>query len=302
MPACAGAITAEHYDQAARAFAPLPYAVRRIGERQWKRILRERGSGREAFATPVAGHVGRSTIAAIPGEKVIMAHSLGNMVVSSMIQDHGLAVSKCLMCDSAVPSEAYYPPEETSIRIPQLVHPDWEEYPTNSWASNWHKLFKDDVDDDRRHLGWPGRFADVARYAVNFYSAGDEVLELVDDNDLSVLDGITSGYVQYCWRHQELWKGRSVIDGLGGTTWAGWNIDYCGLRCLEASPGMAGEKAVLSLESVFNPTPNDTNLEDMDIAQRTHKQIELDKRLEKERREKEAKTVWGGIKKIFDAP
>lgn len=78
--------------------------------------------------------------------------------------------------------------------------------------------------------------------------------------------------------------------------------NYCGLRCLEASPGMAGEKAVLGLECVFNPTPNDTNLEDMDIAQRTYKQIELEKRLEKERREKEAKTVWGGIKKMFGAP
>ena len=29
------------------------------------------------------------TIAAIPGEKVLMAHSLGNMVCSSMIQDAG---------------------------------------------------------------------------------------------------------------------------------------------------------------------------------------------------------------------
>lgn len=40
---------------------------------------------------------------------MLMAHSLGNMVVSSMMQDYGLAVSKYLMCDSAVPSAAYYP-------------------------------------------------------------------------------------------------------------------------------------------------------------------------------------------------
>ena len=55
---------------------------------------------------------------AIPGEKVVMAHSLGNMVVSSMIQDHGLQVSKYLMCDSAVSSEAYYPAGDESIRVP----------------------------------------------------------------------------------------------------------------------------------------------------------------------------------------
>ena len=161
----------------------------------------------------------------IPGEKVVMAHSLGNMVVSSMIQDYGLEVSKYIMCDSAVPSEAYYPANDVSIRVPQLVHPDWEEYPTNSWASNWHKLFVDDLYDDRRKLGWPGRFIDVAQYAVNFYSTGDEVLELSDDNDIYVWTGVTSGYVQYSWHHQELWKGRAAANVLGGTTWSGWNIE-----------------------------------------------------------------------------
>ena len=64
------------------------------------------------------------------------------------------------------------------------------------------------------------------------------------------------------------------------------SANYCGLRCLEASPGMAGEKAVLGLESVFNPTPNDTNLEDDYIAQRTYKQIELEKRFERDRQKK----------------
>ena len=107
--------------------------MRRIGERQWKRILRERGSGREAFATPVAGHVGRSTIAAIPGEKVIMAHSLGNMVVSSMMQDHGLTnrIREYIVCNSAVPSEAYAEADDQSMRIPALVHAQWVNYPTN---------------------------------------------------------------------------------------------------------------------------------------------------------------------------
>ncbi|MBR2679696.1 MAG: alpha/beta fold hydrolase [Exiguobacterium sp.] len=164
-----------------------------------------------------------SMIAAIPGEKVVMAHSLGNMVVSSMIQDHGLAPSCYLMCNSAVPAEAY--DTDLSLRVPQLVHPDWEEYPTNSWASSWHWLFRNDPNDDRRLLGWPGRFSNVAQYAVNFYSTGDEVLELLDDNDIGILTGITSGYVQYSWHHQELWKGRGIANVLGATTWSGWNIE-----------------------------------------------------------------------------
>ena len=154
-----------------------------------------------------------------------MAHSLGNMVASSMIQDYGLQVSKFIMCNSAVPSEAYYEPDDTSIRVAQLVHPEWENYPTNSWASNWHKLFKDDENDDRRLLGWPGRFKDVSQYAVNFYSTGDEVLELKENNNIELWTGVTSGFRQYAWQHQELWKGRTYGEYLGGTTWSGWNID-----------------------------------------------------------------------------
>ena len=94
--------------------------------------------------------------------------------------------------------------------MPQLVHPDWEEYPTNSWASSWHKLFKDNPNDDRKHLGWPGRFANVLSKAVNFYSAGenggDEVLELAADNDVGILTGVTSSFAHHAWHKQELFK------------------------------------------------------------------------------------------------
>ena len=96
-----------------------------------------------------------------------MAHSLGNMVVSSMIHDYGLQVSKYLMCNSAVPAEAY--DASISLRTPKLVHPEWEEYPSNSWASNWHTLFDDYPNDDRKDLGWPGRFTGVLTVAINFY-------------------------------------------------------------------------------------------------------------------------------------
>ena len=164
-----------------------------------------------------------STIAAIPGRKTIMAHSLGNMVVSSMIQDHGLQVEKYLMFNSAVPAEAYDP--DPSLRVPQLVHPDWEEYPTNTWTASYHSLFDGFPDDDRRHLGWPGRFVDVAQYAVNFYSTGDEVLEMNDSNDLNVFVGILSSLGRYSWHKQELFKGRGIIDGLGGTDWSGWGFN-----------------------------------------------------------------------------
>ena len=71
----------------------------------------------------------------------MMAHSLGNMVVSSMIQGHGLQVSRCLMCNN-------------------------------------------------------------------------------------VLTGVTDSFSHHAWHKQELFKGRGgLIDGLGGTTWSGWNVE-----------------------------------------------------------------------------
>ena len=118
-----------------------------------------------------------STINSIPGEKVIMAHSLGNMVVSSMIQDYGLQVSKYIMCNSAVPAEAY----DTSLSPTNvLVHKDWNEYPRKAFANEWYRCFEEDVGDDRYELTWGGRFLGVAAKAVNFYSTGDHVLELYE--------------------------------------------------------------------------------------------------------------------------
>ena len=166
-------------------------------------------------------------LADVPGEKVLMAHSLGNLVASSMIQDHGLGVLRFLMCNSSVPAEAY--DAEALLRVPQLVHPDWVDYPTNSWAASWHALFGGDPDDDRRLLGWPGRFADVADIAVNFYSAGrnggDEVLELAADNDVGVFTGVTDSLGHHAWHKQELFKGRGFGVGAGATDWSGWNIE-----------------------------------------------------------------------------
>jgi len=166
-------------------------------------------------------------IAGLPGTKVLMAHSLGNMVCSSMIQDYGLQVSKYLMCNSAVPSEAYCQTNDTSLRVPQLVHPEWEEYPTNSWAASWHWLFRNDPNDDRKFLGWPGRFSNVEQYAVNFYSTGDEVLELAGSNNLWPGTGIlgTNSWGHLSWHKQELFKGRGIGVGAGATDWSGWNIE-----------------------------------------------------------------------------
>ncbi|MDD4017430.1 MAG: hypothetical protein PHV28_05745, partial [Kiritimatiellae bacterium] len=59
----------------------------------------------------------------LSGEKVVMAHSLGNMVVSSAIADHGMAADKYFMLNAAVPAEAYDPSLwSTTVSGNNMVH------------------------------------------------------------------------------------------------------------------------------------------------------------------------------------
>ena len=122
-------------------------------------------------------------------------------------------------------------------------------------------MFASDLNDDRRKLGWPGRFSGVAQCAVNFYSTGDEVLELADDNDIYVWTGATSGYVQYSWHHQELWKGRATANVLGGTTWSGWNIEenWLGVNKISVSEAQQMQPEDFKTNTVFYCYPSSMN-------------------------------------------
>lgn len=203
-----------------------------------------------------------STIDSIPGEKIIMAHSLGNMVVSSMIQDYGLEVSKYLMCNSAVPAEAY---DTTMTPTNVLIHKDWNEYPRKSFANEWYRFFEDDLNDDRRLLTWGGRFADVADCAINFYSTGDHVLELYYNNNLWATDGYENWnqkFERYCWHKQELWKGRKGIVSLMGTTdWAGWSFreNLLGYNTIQPTNAWLMSDAELKTNTVFKIYPASMN-------------------------------------------
>ena len=201
-------------------------------------------------------------INAIPGEKVIMAHSLGNMVVSSMIQDYGLQVTKYLMCNSAVPAEAY----DTALSPTNvLVHKDWNEYPVKARANEWYKLFENDDGDDRYKLTWSGRFADVVDYAVNFYSTDDHVLELYHNNNVWPTDGYENWnqmFERYSWHKQELWKGRSgMFFNLGTTDWSGWSIreNILGYNVIQPTNAWLMSDAELKTNTVFKLQPESMN-------------------------------------------
>ncbi|MBQ6330996.1 MAG: alpha/beta hydrolase, partial [Kiritimatiellae bacterium] len=203
-----------------------------------------------------------TTLSDIPGEKVIMAHSLGNMVVSSMIQDHGLQVSKYIMCNSAVPAEPY---DTTLTPTNVLVHKDWNEYPRKAFANEWYKCFEEDVDDDRQLLTWGGRFADVVNVAVNFYSTGDHVLELYPNSNVWPTDGyenLAQMFERYSWHKQELWKGRAgLLFNVGTTDWAGWSIreNMFGYNTIQPTNAWLMSGAELKTNTVFKLQPETMN-------------------------------------------
>jgi pimeloyl-ACP methyl ester carboxylesterase len=196
-------------------------------------------------------------ISAIPGEKVIMAHSLGNMVASSMIQDYGLQVSKYIMCNSAVPSEAYDSLLADYSPTNHLVHEDWVDYTNVCWTASWYRLFPEN--DTRSKLTWQGRFPNVVPVAINFYSSGDEVLEIyTDSQNPSLSDGLVlfDNKGRYSWHKQELWKGRKgILAFLGTTDWSGWGLNSSWTK--ESANQMAcTDMSVFMTNTVFNPSPS----------------------------------------------
>jgi pimeloyl-ACP methyl ester carboxylesterase len=198
----------------------------------------------------------------VPGRKVVIAHSLGTMVAAAAIQDYGMQVDKLIMLNSAIPSEAFDPALADESPNNKLVHNDWISYTNSCWTSNWHKLFN--ASDARSRLTWRGRFAAVVPVAVNFYSSGDEVLELYPHSQNPAwYNGVSpSGNwgERYSWHKQEIWKGRKSLLGFVGTTeWSGWGFkeNMLGVKKWSAQEANAiADAMVFSTNTVFNPYPS----------------------------------------------
>jgi len=166
---------------------------------------------------------------------VFMAHSLGNMLVSSAIDAWGMKVGKYFALNSAVAAEAFDTStvNEQSVSGNQMLHTDWEGYDSQTWSACWHKLFVDNPnfpDDSRVNLTWRGRFSGVLSNTqlYNFWSSGDEIFELDKGESMYALSFMLhwppwdwSDKRQYTWQKQEFFKGRSSIYGTG---WAGWGF------------------------------------------------------------------------------
>ena len=175
-------------------------------------------------------------------KRVIMAHSLGNMVAAEALRQ-GLAVGKYFMFNAAVASEAIdgtlQAASESDDGYLKYVPSDWHGYTNMCWAANWHRWFQGDATDSRGNMGWPDYFSDAltnAETVCNYYSSGDLVFM-----EAEAPPGLTSGLFHwttlswtwpfislniteelYSWQKQETHKG---IDPIAGTLKGGWGFN-----------------------------------------------------------------------------
>ena len=131
---------------------------------------------------------------ALPGVKVMLAHSLGNMLTCEAIARHGLQYSKYYMLNAAVPAEAF---DAGALAQDNMKPLAWQRYSDALFACNWHRSFS--RTDGRSGLTWRGIFAGV-HDAVNCYSPTEDVL----GNAPAVGAG-------GAWSAQELLKGTGTM-------------------------------------------------------------------------------------------
>ncbi len=175
-----------------------------------------------------------------PSKRVLMAHSLGNMVVCEALR-RGMTAGKYFMLNAAVASEALdgtLQGVNAAIRS-KYVPSDWNGYDPKSWAANWHKWFQDDSSDMRGRMGWPDYFRSVLENAAavyNYYSSGDSIF-LESDADPGLTTGVfhwptfsaewdfvdfNVTFEAHCWQKQETHKG---VEPIAGTIAGGWGFN-----------------------------------------------------------------------------
>ena len=163
------------------------------------------------------------------GERTtILAHSLGNMVASSMINDYGFVATNYIMLNAAVPVEAYGSPIQADGN---MVHEYWRpvngspRFPTRVMAAEWNMLFSET--DPRSLVTWNRRFESVPhRTSVHqFYSSGENVLKK-SNLKMPSIDSVMKH--EYVWAFNELTKG--VLDSfysilISNHRYAGWRFN-----------------------------------------------------------------------------
>jgi Alpha/beta hydrolase of unknown function (DUF900) len=167
----------------------------------------------------------------LSGTNIVAAHSLGNMLVLSTLNDcTNRNINTYFMVDAAVALDAI---DTTAESNPDMYPSAWTNYNSNLWASDWYGLFP--ADDYRSTLTWWGRLTNFQNAAVyNFYSSGEEVLRDYPTDPPDYLIGIAAGQLVslgegdtglYTWAWQEKLKGLMPANFLLSSDHGGWQFN-----------------------------------------------------------------------------
>ena len=209
------------------------------------------------------------------GKKYLAAHSLGNMVASSAIVDHGMNVERYFMINAAVPRESYDP----SARVldgPKMTPVAWRSpsnIPLDAFAAFYGELFNGNPADNRRFMTWKGRFAAIPKEKVfNFFSSGENTLEPNRDGEEPTFVEDVILHRRRVWIGGEMRKGtltKAVGQAFSGQPWnSGWKSKRGGWsfnRDLWPAPGYPltdALKIVNPLFKPFNDAPNGQSVHD----------------------------------------
>ena len=142
-----------------------------------------------------------------PGKNYVAAHSLGNMLVSSAIQDWNLPHEMYFMINAAVAAEAYDTAATTDKTTNGMTPGTWRNVPLKYRSTHWFELDDFAQNDARRQLTWRNRFNKIGK-AVNYYSSEEEVLKCD-------LNGYGKWKLQrdWSWYNQERIKGENPVPG-----------------------------------------------------------------------------------------
>ncbi|MFZ2639357.1 MAG: fibronectin type III domain-containing protein [Verrucomicrobiia bacterium] len=166
-------------------------------------------------------------LGSLRGTTVVAAHSLGNILVSSAIHDHGAHPDKYFMINAAVAIEAY---DASQTESDDMANSSWDGYDKRLRASEWYQLFSDAAD-DRKKLTWRNRLSGaVGPGTHNFFSTGDQLLKTHPHayslEFIYQFNNLTNQFT-YAWAMQEKTKGivPTLISGVLGSNYGGWKFN-----------------------------------------------------------------------------
>ena len=171
----------------------LPVSGKNLSPKYWPNVEHAFKSAREF----------RRNCDKLTGSIHLIAHSLGNVLVSAAIADTNWKdYAKYYMLNAAVAQQAFC---ESELRDPEMIDFDWENVPSEYMSAHWYKCAKfSNPNDFRKKLNWIGRFINVQN-KESFYSNEENV--------------VSSEAFFPVWKMQEREK---------GTLWgseAGWGVN-----------------------------------------------------------------------------